>query len=265
MAGPDLAAASAPAELPFRSVEARGLYKDYGRQRALAGVSFRLGAGQLTALLGENGAGKSTLLSILAAITRPSRGSITCDGQPLAELEPAEFRRALGVLSHEPRCYADLSPRENLRLFGRLYSVAAGAALDEKVTSWLATVGLERAADRPTRGLSRGMLQRLALARTLLHRPQLLLLDEPYTGLDQGGTALLSRLLTEERRRGAIVVVVSHDLSAVAPLCDQVIVLSRGKLALERTYENGTCTGDGLRALYEEAMQQPQKFPAGRG
>lgn len=237
----------------FRSVETRGLYKDFGRQRALGGVSLRLSAGQVTTLLGENGAGKSTLLAILAGITRPSRGTVVLDELPLDEVESELYRRALGVLSHEPRCYGDLSPRENLRLFGRLYDVASGAKLESMITEWLDTVGLTRAADRASRGLSRGMLQRLALARTLFHRPQLLLLDEPHTGLDQAGAALLSRLLQAERQRGAVVVVVSHDLAAVAPLSDQVLVLSRGKLTAEKSFEPGTCSHETLRTLYAQA------------
>jgi heme exporter protein A len=237
----------------FRSVQTRGLYKDFGRQRALGGVSLRLAAGQVTTLLGENGAGKSTLLSILAGITRPSRGTVCLDDLPLEEVESEVFRRALGVLSHEPRCYGDLSPRENLRLFGRLYDVAAGPRLESQIAEWLTTVGLDRAADRAARGLSRGMLQRLALARTLFHRPQLLLLDEPHTGLDQAGAALLSRLLTAERQRGALVVVVSHDLAAVAPLSDQVLVLSRGKLAAQKLFPPGACSHDALRELYMQA------------
>lgn len=245
----------------FSSIETHKLVKDYGKKRALAGVSLRLGAGQVTALLGENGAGKSTLLALLAGITRPSRGSISCDGNPLATLSDTAFRRQLGVLSHEPRCYADLSPRENLRLFGKLYSVASGAALEEQVEWWLDTIGLSRpgVADRASRGLSRGMLQRLALARTLFHRPRLLLLDEPYTGLDQGGIALLSRLLAAERQRQAIVLIISHDLLAVAPLCDQALVLSRGRLAGEKTFAPGTCSPEALRALYDEATSRPKE------
>jgi heme exporter protein A len=247
----------APDGPAFRTIETRGLYKDFGRQRALGGVSLRLAAGQVTTLLGENGAGKSTLLSILAGITRPSRGTVCLDEQPFEAVDSELFRRALGVLSHEPRCYGDLSPRENLRLFGRLYNVAAGKKLEEMIAEWLATVGLSRAADRASRGLSRGMLQRLALARTLFHRPQLLLLDEPHTGLDQAGAALLFRLLEAERQRGALVVVVSHDLAAVAPLSDQVLVLSRGKLTATQTFGPGACNLDTLRTLYAQATAPP--------
>jgi heme exporter protein A len=117
----------------------------------------------------------------------------------------------------------------------------------------LERVNLSRAADRPARTLSRGMLQRLAIGRVLLTRPQLLLLDEPYTGLDRDGVALLTRLLDEERRRGAILAVITHDLDALAPICDHAAVLHRGRLTAERRFPPGTCDGAALLALYQQA------------
>lgn len=248
----------APEPLPdgaMRSVEARGIYKEYGRQRALADVSLTLRAGQITALLGENGAGKSTLMGILATLVRPSRGEVRYDDRRAEDWEPQRLRSQLGVLSHEPRCYTDLTPRENLRFFGRLYGIAADArGIAQLVDQQLDKVDLMRAADRPTRTLSRGMLQRLALARTLLPRPSLLLLDEPYTGLDRGGVELLSSLLLAERARGATLLVISHDLDVLAPLCDQVAVLVRGRLARLEELQVGTGTGARLNALYREAQ-----------
>jgi len=243
----------------FRCIATRELYKDYGRQRALAGVSLQLQAGQVTALLGENGAGKSTLLSILAGMLQPTRGMVQVDDQPLTEVDDVSFRRCLGVLSHEPRCYAELSPRENLQLFVQLYDVyrpATGNAASEAIDRWLRAVNLERAADRPVRTLSRGMLQRLAIARTLLHQPSLVLLDEPYTGLDQAGVAMLSALITQERARGAILLIVTHDLATVAPLCDQVLVLSKGRLGACVELPFGSGTGETLLSAYRTADQR---------
>ena len=255
--------------LGFGRITAQELYRDYGRQRALSGVSLSLRAGQVTALLGENGAGKSTLLSILAGMQRPSRGQVLIDDQPLAALDDTSFRRCLGVLSHEPRCYAELSPRENLRLFSQLYELplspsraepgAAGSHSSDPIDHWLHAVGLERAADRPSRTLSRGMLQRLAIARTLLHRPSLILLDEPYTGLDPAGVALLSSLIVGERARGALILVVTHDLATVAPLCDQVVVLCRGRVGACEEVGFGTATGDSLLGLYRRASARPAR------
>lgn len=267
MADPALAASAAAPS--FRSIAAQDLYRDYGRQRALAGVSLSLAAGQVTALLGENGAGKSTLLSILAGMQKPSRGQVLVDEQPLSALDDTSFRRCLGVLSHEPRCYAELSPRENLHLFAKIYDLPDSAALGptggepgmgspptQSIEKWLQAVGLSRAADRPARTLSRGMLQRLAIARTLLHRPSLILLDEPYTGLDPAGVELLSQLLVAERARGAMILVVTHDLATVAPLCDQVVVLCRGRVGASATVPHGSASGDSLLALYRQAEAQ---------
>ncbi|MCS6911636.1 MAG: heme ABC exporter ATP-binding protein CcmA [Myxococcales bacterium] len=228
-------------------VEAQGVVKDYGRQRALCGVSLRLAAGQSTVLLGDNGAGKSTLLGILATLVRPTRGRVLFGGHAAESLEPGALRAQIGLLSHEVRCYGDLSARENLRFFGRLYGLRA--ALEERVASLIERVGLAAAADRPVRTFSRGMLQRLALARTLLHRPRLLLLDEPYTGLDRDGVTLLSHLLDEERRRGALLLITSHDLDVVAPLCDQALLLRRGRIVASARFAPGTCTATELARL----------------
>lgn len=249
----------------LQKVEVRGFYKDYGRQRAVADVSLTLRAGQLTALLGENGAGKSTLLGALATLIRPTRGQVLYDGATAEAWSPLALRRCLGVLSHEPRCYTDLSARENLLFFGRLYGAFAdGTALTAACAEKLAEVGLQRAADRPARTLSRGMLQRLAIARTLLPRPQLLLLDEPYTGLDRDGVALLSRLMAAERERGAIVVVISHDLDALGPLCDQVAVLLHGRLRAHAEFTPGTCDGAALLRLYQQASAAGAEAAGGK-
>lgn len=244
---------SATASPTLSCVEVEGVYKDYGTRRALAGVSVRLEAGRITTLLGDNGAGKSTLLGILSTLIRPSRGRVLYDGVPVEELDPRAVRLALGVLAHEPRCYADLSPRENLRFFGRLTGTLSGAALSAEIDRWLSDVNLSQAADRPARTLSRGMLQRLAIAKTLFARPQLVLLDEPYTGLDRGGVALLSKLIAKERERGAIVVVISHDLETVGPLADQAIVLARGRVAASAHYTQGQGSGASLIELYQRA------------
>lgn len=249
--------------IAFRSVLAQGLYKDYGRQRALSDVSLRLHSGQITGLLGENGAGKSTLLALLSGMLRPTRGSVRLDEQPLLDIDPTFFRARLGVLSHEPRLYAELSPRENLALFGRLYGVFSSQSGDasQTIDAWLSRVDLTRAADRPVRTLSRGMLQRLAIAKTLLHSPTLLLLDEPFTGLDPTGTALLCTLLRQERTRGTIVLLISHDLHLLAPLCDQVVILHRGRQVACEAFPFGTASGAALLHLYTHHRQAQPPSP----
>ncbi len=211
--------------MSFDVVDARGLTKVYGRQRALAGVDLTLRAGETTALLGPNGAGKSTLVGILATLVSPTAGSVRYGG---GETGDDALRGAIGVIAHESHCYGDLSGHENLVFFARLYGVPdARAAAD----ALLARVGLKDAASRPARTYSRGMMQRLAVARALVHKPRLLLADEPFTGLDRAGVALLAELLAEERARGCIMVVVTHDFDAVAPLVDRVVVLARGRIA----------------------------------
>jgi heme exporter protein A len=232
--------------MSFDAVEARGLTKVYGRQRALAGVDLTLRAGEATALLGPNGAGKSTLVGILSTLVTPTQGSVRYGG---AEAEDGDqLRGTIGVIAHESHCYGDLTGRENLVFFARLYGVPdAGRAAD----ALLARVGLTDAAGRAARTYSRGMMQRLAVARALVHKPRLLLADEPFTGLDRAGVTLLAELLAEERARGCILVVVTHDFDAVSALIDRVVVLARGRIAHDAVVERGA----KLAEIYQAAVR----------
>jgi heme exporter protein A len=233
LAGPSSAA-------PTLRVEARGVSKAYGRHLALARTNLSLAPGEAVALLGANGAGKSTLLALLATLSPPSTGELRFDG----ELPSARARASIGVIAHESLCYADLTARENLAFFARLYAVDDGRARAEAL---LARVGLEGAADRPARTYSRGMLQRLAVARALLHHPRLLLLDEPFTGLDRDGAHTLAAILVEERARGATLLVVSHDFEPLPRLASRALVLRRGRLAFDGPAPDDAA---GFRALY---------------
>ena len=207
--------------------------KRYGHERALGGVDLELARGSLCALLGPNGAGKSTLLGILSTLIRPSAGDVHYhDGATTLEPDD-ELRREIGVLAHASLCYGELTAVENLRFFGGLYGLG-GAELGARTDELLAQVGLdEQARARPARTYSRGMLQRLALARALLARPSLLLLDEPFTGLDRGGADSLAGALARAKAAGAILLVVTHDLEAIAGVTDHVVVLRRGRIAHE--------------------------------
>jgi heme ABC exporter ATP-binding subunit CcmA len=207
-------------------VRADGVTKIYGRQRALGGATFELSAGRICALLGPNGAGKSTLVSILSTLVRPTAGEVRYGEIPHHEAARA-LRGAIGLLGHEPFLYGDLSARENLSFFERLYGRSGGGE------ALLARVGLTEAAGRPVKTYSRGMQQRLALARALIGEPSLLLLDEPFAGLDPAGVEMLRDLLAERARAGAIVLVVTHDLAAVVGLAAHVLVLRRGKVAAD--------------------------------
>ena len=210
----------------FDAVEARGLTKVYGRQRALAGVDLTLRAGEATALLGPNGAGKSTLVGILATLVSPTAGTVRYGG---SEAGDDALRASIGVIAHESHCYGDLDrPREPDLLRAPLRRVRGAAPPPTRCSSASASATPPAA---PARTYSRGMLQRLAVARALVHQPRLLLADEPFTGLDRAGVALLAELLAEERARGCIMVVVTHDFDAVASLVDRVVVLARGRIA----------------------------------
>ena len=213
------------------AVVIRNLTKRYGTQRALAGVDLELRAGSLCALLGPNGAGKSTLLGILSTLVQPTSGEVIFQTGEARVEGGGALRRTIGVLAHDSFLYGELNAVENLTFYARLYDVAdpegrAAALLDE--------VGLEESArGRPVRTYSRGMAQRVALARALLHEPQVLLLDEPFTGLDRTGAAALVRTLARAVERRTVVLVVSHDLESLAGVTSHLAVLRRGRLQHE--------------------------------
>jgi heme exporter protein A len=225
-------------------VQIRKLAKRYGSERALAGVTLDLAAGSMCALLGHNGAGKTTLLGIVSTLVRPTGGSVAYRAGGAA-VTGAAVRREIGMLAHASLCYGELTAHENLALIAGLYDVDGSPPVIDGV---LDRVGLERKArDRPARTYSRGMLQRLALARALLTRPSLLLLDEPFTGLDRDGALALGEQLGALRDAGAIVVVVTHDLEAIAGRADHVAILRRGQLVFE---QRGSYTYAALKDLY---------------
>ncbi len=209
------------------------VWKYYGDFPALRGISFEVPRGACVALLGRNGAGKTTLLRILAGLSRPSRGAVRVLGKDCLS---TEVRRATGVLGHGIGIYDELSAYENLRLFAALYGLDRPhqAALE-----WLERTGLERVRDGLVREFSRGMRQRLAVARAFLHRPSLLLLDEPFTALDDRAIALLQGLLRESLASGSTIVMSTHQLREALELATHVALIVRGRLTHsgERTSE----------------------------
>jgi ABC-type multidrug transport system ATPase subunit len=217
------------AESPL--VEARGLTRRYGPVRALAGVDLVLNRGDILLVLGPNGAGKSTLLRTVAGLLRPTAGTVLVDGRPLSRDDP-DARRPIGLLSHQSLLYDELTLLENLVLAATLYDLSdpRGAAM-----AALAAQNLEqRAGDRP-RSLSRGMQQRAAIARALLHDPSLLLLDEPFTGLDAIAADRLRDLLMAERSDTRAMVIVTHHAAEAWELATRVGVLRNGQWAYEAT------------------------------
>jgi heme ABC exporter ATP-binding subunit CcmA len=202
------------------------LSRFFGRRKVLSRISFTCQAGEIVGLLGPNGAGKSTLLSIVSTLLSPSLGEVRYGGRT-ARAIGSGLRARLGLLSHDLHLYPELTARENLTFFGELYAVPD---LQSQVERALATAGLTDRADDYVSAFSRGMRQRLALERVLLHQPRLLLLDEPFTGLDDAsGRALMDRLRTL-KARGCIVLVATHDLDLGEDVLDRAVVLREGKL-----------------------------------
>jgi heme exporter protein A len=203
---------------------ATSLERRFGALRALRGVSLSVSPGECHLVVGPNGAGKSTLLRLLAGLARPSAGTIALDGEALTG-EPS-LRRSIGLLSHQSHLYDDLSALENLAFAARLYRLPGDPTGIARRR--LAALGLTERLDEPIRRLSRGTVQRLAIVRALLHGPRLLLLDEPFTGLDPAATDHVADLLTGERRAGKGLVLVSHDVHESWELATHIHVLIRG-------------------------------------
>jgi heme ABC exporter ATP-binding subunit CcmA len=207
------------------AIEVAGVWKFYGDFPALRDVSLRAEAGSCLALLGRNGAGKTTLLRILAGLSRAGRGQVRILG---GEAREQATRARLGILGHGIALYDELSAFENLRLFGRLYGLADPA---RSALAWLERISLERVRDGLVREFSRGMRQRLAVARAFLHEPSVLLLDEPFTSLDDRAIGLLQELLHQAIAQGRTVVLSTHQLREALELASHVALLVRGRLA----------------------------------
>ena len=212
-------------ERPAR-VETRALSRRFGRRRALADVSLTCGAGEAIAIVGPNGAGKSTLLTLLSTLGRPTSGEIFYDGHP-ARAGGLALRRRLGVLGHDVSLYPELTARENLTFFGKLFGLAG---LDARVLEALSRAGLETRADDPVSAFSRGMRQKLAIERALLHAPDVLLFDEPFTGLDEAAAEALVDRLTGARDAGCAILFSSHDFEHAERVATRVAMLTAGRL-----------------------------------
>jgi ABC-type multidrug transport system ATPase subunit len=249
-------------------IELRRLTKAFGRKIALRGLDLSVAPGESLVLFGPNGAGKTTLIRILSSLSRPTSGSVYIGGLDL-KTHAEGIRRHLGVVSHAPLLYDSLTAEENLRFFGRLYGVAD---LESRVTLLLEQVGLAGRRKDLVRIFSRGMTQRLAIARALLHDPEILLLDEPDTGLDPQAAEMLHGLLaelsgrSEERRAGSVVplsdappssassartiVTVTHNLERGLALADRVVILANGRIVFDAPA--GALTNLELRPLYDK-------------
>jgi len=214
----------------------------------LRGMDFNVQPGEFVALLGPNGAGKTTFLRILASLSRPSLGEVKVAGYRLPG-QAAAVRARLGVVSHLPLLYGDLTADENLRFYGRMYNLPA---LTARIQEVLEMVGLEKRRRDLVRTFSRGMQQRLAIGRAVLHDPDVMLFDEPYTGLDQDASSMLDEVLRSVAARGRTVVMTSHDLARAEDLATRFDILSRGRVSASASREDLQATN--LLAFYKQAL-----------
>jgi heme exporter protein A len=229
--------------MDFGEVRLVDVSRHFGRRRAVSHVSLDARAGDIIGLLGPNGAGKSTLIGMLATLVAPTSGAVTYGGQPARALG-ASLRGSIGLLAHELYLYPELTARQNLEFFASLYGLDVGKA----VPAALESAGLADRADDEVAGFSRGMRQRLALERALLHHPRLVLMDEPFTGLDDTATATVRSRLQALTTAGAIVVLATHDLDLADGLVTRVAIVRGGRLVTDEP------AGTGLRARYRSLV-----------
>ena len=208
----------------FDSAKAVSVSKIYGRHRALANVDLTLSAGKTVVLLGPNGSGKTTLLMLFSTLSRPTSGQIAFGDS--ANEEASKYRGAIGLLSHSSMTYTELTALENLSFFGKMYGVPKPQTRAKEL---LERFDLTQSMSRPVATFSRGMLQRLGLARALIGSPRLLLLDEPFTGLDRSSTQVVIDVVNEHKANNGLALVISHDLNVAAELGDEFLILKRGK------------------------------------
>ena len=229
-------------------ITVKKLVKRFGLKTVLRGVDFEVQPGEFVALLGPNGAGKTTFLRILASLSRPSLGEVKVAGYRLPN-EAAAVRARLGVVSHLPLLYGDLTAEENLRFYGRMYNIGN---LEARLTEVLVMVGLDARRRDLVRTFSRGMQQRLAIGRAVLHDPDVMLFDEPYTGLDQDASSMLDEVLKTVAAAGRTVVMTSHDLARAEDLATRFDILSRGVISATATKNDLKQTN--LLSFYKEAL-----------
>ena len=229
-------------------IEVRKLVKRFGSKTVLRGLDFNVQPGEFVALLGPNGAGKTTFLRVLASLSRPTLGEVKVAGHALPK-DAAQVRARLGVVSHLPMLYGDLSAEENLRFYARMYGIMD---MGKRISEVLELVGLTVRRRDLVRTFSRGMTQRLSIGRAILHDPQVVLFDEPYTGLDQEASQMLDGILRSVSAQGRTVVMTSHDLARAEDLATRFDVLSRGVIAAST--KRGSFGAGNLLSFYKQAL-----------
>lgn len=230
-------------------LQAQHLYKRFGRQVVLRDVSICIGRGESVALFGANGAGKSTLLRILATLSRPTRGTVEAFGED-AWKHRESVRQRIGVVAHQPFIYPELTCAENLRFYAKMFDLNAANVVFDALT----TVGLDTRSDSPASTLSRGLLQRLNLARAVLHQPAVLILDEPDTGLDSAGRHVLSDIVASQIARDGAVIFTTHSFGFGLELATRAIALQEGGVSLDRS--TALISSDELDQFVSDPVQR---------
>lgn len=234
------------------ALDVEGIKKSFGPRSVLKGVDLKLARGEFLTIFGPNGAGKTTLLKIISTISRPTSGRVRIGGTDVAE-NPAEARRLLGVVSHDSMLYGNLTACENLEFYGKMYDVPQ---LKARVSSLLEQVGLSAYSGQRAGTFSHGMQKRLSIARAFLHDPELLLLDEPETGLDQQGIAMLMDTLKAVGASRRTIVMTTHSIERGLKFCTQVAILFRGSISYRESAANlAGCSFDDIYRRYTQANE----------
>lgn len=207
-------------------IEIKKLTKQADNKLILRGINLSIKKGETVAILGPNGAGKSTLLKVIATLIKPSSGQVHINGLDLKK-NGTNIKKLMGYLPHSSLLYEHYSPLENLVFFGNLYGVKG---IEQKAIDLVKQVGLSFFLNEPVKNFSRGMIQRIAIARAIVHDPELLLLDEPHTGLDQGAISILNEVIVSMKNKGATTLMVTHDFKQAAEICDRIIIIKSGKV-----------------------------------
>jgi len=228
-------------------IEVTRVEKSFGNAAVLRGLDMTVRDGEVVAIFGANGVGKSTLLRVLATLTRPDHGSISVYGSDLSK-QAEDARLSLGAVLHSPMLYGDLTVKENLTFFGKMFRVPD---LDERVLALASRMGVTQRLDQRVRELSHGYQKRAALARALLHRPRILLLDEAETGLDEPARVILDGVISEHRASGHAVVMTTHSIERGIEESDRVMVLSGGRIALDQP--SSQVTSNDVTGLYTDS------------
>ncbi len=230
-------------------IEVTGLTKIYGFLPVLKSIDLTITRGEYIALLGPNGSGKSTLLRLLSGLSKPTQGTIRIGGWDIPQ-EAMAVRSQIGMVSHKPLLYENLTAYENLNFFGKLYNIESSER-EERINSLLDQVGLKKRATSLVRTFSRGMQQRLSIARALINEPDVLFFDEPYTGLDQDAGDMLEDLLKTANNFNRTVVMTTHQLHRASNVASRAVILSRGKIAYNENISSLSATD--LTSAYTQA------------